>query len=72
MQNDDRITLVAAGREARVLIEQAGKQDAASLQTAIDALDVQSGADPVAGLWLAYGIAAEAPCRPVERSTSCS
>jgi Ca-activated chloride channel family protein len=56
---EDRVSLVASGSEARVLIEMAGRKHAAELLAAIAALRIEAGSNPVAALRLAYGLAAE-------------
>jgi hypothetical protein len=60
LQRDDRLSLLAIGDGAQTLIEQAGRQDASSWQAAVEALQTQTLSNPVAGLWSAYGLAAEA------------
>src|SRR5262249_11476160 len=59
LQPNDRLSLVTFRRDARVLIEEAGRQHSSQLQAAIDSLETQGSANPVAGLQLAYGLAAE-------------
>lgn len=59
LSSQDRVSLVAFGKDARVLIEMAGPSHATELLAAVDALRFEAGSNPVAALRLAYGLASE-------------
>lgn len=55
----DRLSLISAGPEVRVLIEQASYQDTEPVTRILGTLTAEGTADPVGALRLAYGLAAE-------------
>lgn len=64
---DDRLSLVAFGSRARVIIEEAGVEDRAALLDALDALEPESSTNLGAGLQLAYAVAESSPAAGLRR-----
>lgn len=64
---DDRLSLVAFGSRARVVIEEAGIEDRAALLDALSALEPESSTNLGAGLQLAYAVAESSPAAGLRR-----